>query len=154
MTISLLLSAILASGTSAPQNVFTCKAGGKRIAVTQRGDRLTYSFGSPGRPEITLAGGPQGGVFYHRTMYNRGEDQTLRFVQGPWSYIVFNRWQAPQQLSSKRIEPEYNVSGVLAMKGDSVVRRIDCDKGSGNLTEWPIFKRLKQDEENATPDDA
>jgi hypothetical protein len=43
---------------------------------------------------------------------------------------------------------------VLVMKGDRLVRRIDCNKGSGNLTEWPIFKRLKQDEENLTPDDA
>ena len=154
MTISLLLSAILASGAPAPRTVFACQAGGKRITVTQRGDQLTYSFGPPGRPDISLAGDPQGGVFYHRTMYNRGEDQTLRFVRGQWSYIVFNRWQAPQQLSAERIEPEYNVSGVLVMKSDQLVRRIDCNKGSGNLTEWPIFKRLKQDEENLTPDDA
>jgi hypothetical protein len=154
MTISLILSAILASSSPAPQAVFTCRADSKRVVITQRGDRLTYSFGPPSRPEISLTGGPQGGVFYHRTMYNRGEDQTLRFVQGPWSYIVFNRWQAPQQLSSDRIEPEYNVSGVLVMKGDQLVRRINCNNGSGNLTEWPIFKRLKQDEENLTPDDA
>ena len=154
MTISLILSAIFASNSPAPLAVFNCRAGSKRVAITQRGDRLTYSFGSPGRAEISLTGSPQGGVFYHRTMYNRGEDQTLRFVQGQWSYLVFNRWQAPQQLSSERIEPEYNVSGVLVMKGDRLVRRIDCNKGSGNLTEWPIFKRLKQDEENLTPDDA
>jgi hypothetical protein len=154
MTISLILSAILASSSPAPQAVFTCRADSKRVAITQLGDRLTYSFGPPSRPELSLTGDPRGGVFYHRTMYNRGEDQTLRFVQGQWSYIVFNRWQAPQQLSSERIEPEYNVSGVLVMKGDQLVRRIDCNKGSGNLTEWPIFKRLKQDEENLTPDDA
>ena len=154
MTITLILSAILASSAPAPQVVFSCRAGSKRIVVTQRGDRLTYAFGPPGRPEISLTGGPQGGVFYHRTMYNRGEDQTLRFVSGEWSYILFNRWQAPQQLSSGRTAPEYNVSGVLVMKDDRLVRRIDCSKGSGNLTEWPIFKRLKQDDENLTPDDA
>lgn len=154
MTISLILGAIMASGTPAPQTVFTCRAGGKRIAVTLRGDRLIYSFGSLGRPEINLTGSPQGGVFYHRTMYSRGEDQTLRFVSGQWNYILFNRWQAPQQLSGERIEPEYNVSGVLVMKDGKLVRRIDCNKGSGNLTEWPIFKQLKLDEENVTPDDA
>ncbi|WP_066807637.1 hypothetical protein [Sphingomonas asaccharolytica] len=154
MTIGLILGAIMASGTPAPQTVFTCRADAKRIAVTLSGDRLTYSFGPPGRPEISLKGGPQGGVFYHRTMYNRGEDQTLRFVSGQWNYVLFNRWQAPQQLSSERIEPEYNVSGVLVMRDGKLVRRIDCNKGSGNLTEWPIFKQLKQDEENVTPDDA
>lgn len=154
MTINLILSAILASNSPAPQAVFNCRAGSKRVTVTLLADHLTYSFGPPGRPEISLGGGPHGGVFYHRTMYNRGEDQTLRFVSGQWSYILFNRWQAPQQLSSERIEPEYNVSGVLVMNGDKLMRRIDCNKGSGNLTEWPIFKRLKQDEENLTPDDA
>jgi hypothetical protein len=154
MTISLILGAIMASSAPTPQTVFTCRAGSKRIAVTQRDDRLTYSFGPPGRPEISLTGGPQDGVFYHRTMYNRGEDQTLRFVSGQWNYVLFNRWQAPQQLSSERIEPEYNVSGVLVMRNGKLVRRIDCNKSSGNLTEWPIFKRLKQDKENVTPDDA
>jgi hypothetical protein len=40
-----------------------------------------------------------------------------------------------------------------AMKHGRLVRRVNCNKGSGNLTERPIFKRLKQDEENLTPDD-
>jgi hypothetical protein len=154
MTISLILSAIIASSTPAPQAVFTCRAGGKRIAVILRDDRLTYSFGPPDRPEISLTGDAQSGVFYHRTMYSRGEDQTLRFVSGPWNYVLFNRWQAPEQLSNGGIAPEHNVSGVLVMKDGKLVRRIDCNKGSGNLTEWPIFKLLKQDEENLTPDDA
>ena len=154
MTFSLILSAIIASSASAPQTVFTCRAGTRRIAVTLSGDRLTYSFGPPGRPEISLTVDPQGGVSYHRTMYSRGEDQTLRFVSGQWSYVLFNRWQAPQRLSNDRITPEYNVSGVLVMKQGKLVRRIGCNKGNGNLTEWPIFKLLKQDEENLTPDDA
>jgi hypothetical protein len=154
MTISLILSLTMASSAPAPQTVFTCRAGSKRIVVTQGGDRLTYSFGPPGRPELTLTGSPQGGVFYHRTMYSRGEDQTLRFFSGQWNYILFNRWQAPQPLSNDRISPEYNASGMLVMKNGKLVRRIDCNKGSGNLTEWPIFKLLKQDDENLTPDDA
>jgi hypothetical protein len=154
MTIGLILGAIMASSAPAPQTVFTCRAGGKRIAVTLSGDRLIYSFGPPGRPEISLTGSPNGGVFYHRTLYSRGEDQTLRFVSGQWNYVLFNRWQAPQQLSGERIAPEYNVSGVLVMSDGKLMRRIDCNKGSGNLTEWPIFKQLKLDEENVTPDDA
>ena len=145
---------IAAAAAPAPQTIFTCRAGAKRIVVTQRDDRLTYSFGRPGRPEIALSGGPAGGVVYHRSMYVRGEDQTLRFVSGRWNYILFNRWQAPQQLSSGKVEPEYNASGVLVTRDGAVVRRIDCDKGSGNLTEWPIFKRLRQEEGNMTPDDA
>jgi hypothetical protein len=154
MIISLILSAIIAANTPAPQAVFTCRAGTKRVAVTLQGDRLTYSFGPPSRAEISLTGDPQGGVFYHRTIYSRGEDQTLRFVSGQWNYVLFNRWQAPQPLSNDRIAPEYNASGVLVMRDGKLVRRIQCNKGSGNLTEWPIFKLLKQDDGNLTPDDA
>jgi hypothetical protein len=143
-----------ASPSPAPQTVFACTAGPKRVTIVQRGDQLEYSFGKQGRPEITLSGGSDGGVFYHRTLYSRGEDQTLRFVSGEWTYVLFNRWQAPQELSSGRVQPEYNASGVLVMDGGKLVRRINCNKGSGNMTEWPIFKQLKQDEENLTPDDA
>lgn len=143
-----LLIAFFAPGAPPPQTVFTCSAGHKEIAITQEGDRLTYSFGPRGRPEISLHGGPDGGVFYHRELYARGEDQTLRFVQDEWSYIVFNRWQAPDA------HPEHNVSGLLVMKDGKLVRRINCAKDSGDLREWAIFKRLRQDDENLTPDDA
>ena len=54
-----------------------------------RGDR----FGAPGRPELELSGDPASGtIFYHRTLYARGEDQSLRFANGDHSYVIFNGW--------------------------------------------------------------
>jgi len=149
-----LLTILLASTAPAPQTLFACTARQKRITITLRDDRLTYSFGPPGWPEIRLNGGPGGGVYYHRQLYGRGEDQTLRFVNGAWGYVIFNHWHAPEQLGHGRIAPEYNASGLLVMKGRMIVRRINCDKGSGDLHEWSIFKRLEQDDENLTPEGA
>lgn len=150
----LLFAALLAPATPATQTVFTCPVGHKRIAITLRDDRLTYTFGSAGRPEILLTGGPDGGVFYHNQDYGRGEDQTLRFVNGAWRYLIYNHWHAPEQLEHGRMSPEYNGSGLLVMKGNTIVRRINCNRGSGDLHEWPIFKRLQRDNENLTPNDA
>ena len=151
--ISLLLPFLLAAPAAEPANRFACTAGRKRVEIIQSGDRLIYRYGPPGRPEITLTGGPDGGVFYHVQLYNRGEDQTLRFTSGTWDYVVFNRWQAPTELSTGKVDPEYNVSGLLVMKDGKLVRRIKCTDTT-DLREWPIFKRLPVDEDNLTPDDA
>lgn len=61
--IDLILPLMLAVPAPAPANAFSCTAGRKRIAIVQRGDTLIYSFGPPGRPEITLTGDPAGGVY-------------------------------------------------------------------------------------------
>jgi hypothetical protein len=154
--LNLLAAALMMPPPPAPQTVFACHARHKRITITLVGDRLDYSFGLPGRRELGLSGGPGGGVFYHRESFARGEDQTLRFIGGPWSYLVFNRYEAPppNQQMRRRTIPEHNVSGLLVMKGGAIVRRIDCDKDSGDLHEWAIFPRLKQDKQDLTPDDA
>lgn len=149
--IALMLPLLLAAPAKIPVGHFACMAGSKRIQVVQSGERLIYTFGPPSRPEITLTGTPAGGVFYYRRMFPRGEHQTLRFVSGRWSYVVFNSWFAPSTLSNGKTDVEYNMSGLLVMKDGQIVRRINC-KG-GDLVEWPIFKRLPQDEGDLTPED-
>jgi hypothetical protein len=152
--LDLLFAAALARVSPAVQTVFACPVRHKRIAITLRADRLTYTFGPPTHPDITLSGGPDGGVSYYRELYARGEDQTLRFEAGAWSYIVFQRWQAGQQLDHGKFEREYDAGGVLVLKDGKLVQRIDCDKGTSDMHEWRIFKQLKQDHENLTPEDA
>ena len=39
------------------------------------------------------------------------------------------------------------------MKDGKTIRRIDCDRGTNDMREWPIFRRLKQDDANLTPED-
>ncbi|MES2042250.1 MAG: hypothetical protein V4475_00135 [Pseudomonadota bacterium] len=154
--VDLFAAALLALAIPAPETAFNCRAGSKEITVTLAGDRLVYSYGVSGKPEIKLLGDPEGGVAYHRQLYARAEDQTLRFLNAGWSYVIFNRWQAPppNQQGHRRMVPEYNGSGLLIMRGHVIIRRINCNKHSGDMHEWPIFGRLKQDDENLTPDDA
>ena len=50
--------------------------------MARDGAALTYRFGRRGRPELEISGTAAGGnVYYHRTLYPHGEDQTLRFPQ-------------------------------------------------------------------------
>ncbi len=81
----LILSALAAAAQAAdaPETVFACSFGARQVEVVREGGRLTYRFGRPGRPELVLAGDAASGtLFYHRTLYARGEDQSLRFQNG------------------------------------------------------------------------
>ena len=129
---------------NAPERIFACELGTKRVEIVREGSTLIYRFGRPGRPELVLSGP----VHYHRTLYARGEDQTLRFVRGGHSYVVFNRWNAPGPGGS-----EHNASGILVFRGAKRIARLDCSAG-GDLREHPLFATLPLDAENRTPDDA
>lgn len=137
--------------TSAPlkaEEIFRCAFGAREASVTQDGERLTYRFGRPGRPDLTLTGDAESGtLFYHRTLYARGEDQTLRFVNGDFSYVIFNGWSAPNLY----LEGARDFSGLLVLRRGRVIRRMDCREG-GDFIERPIFSTLPQDEENRVPD--
>ena len=59
---NLLFAAALAPVIPAVQTIFACPVRHNRIAITLRADRLTYTFGPPTHADITLSGGPAGGV--------------------------------------------------------------------------------------------
>ncbi len=85
-----ILLLLFSSGLQAADTVFRCSFGAREATVTLDGNRLTYRFGRSGRPELRLTGDAASGtLFYHRTLYARGEDQTLRFVNGDLSYVIF-----------------------------------------------------------------
>lgn len=78
--IVLALALFTPAGASA-ETLFRCSFGTHEVTVTRDDGRLSYRYGRPGRPELTLGGdAASGNLFYHRTLYARGEDQTLRFV--------------------------------------------------------------------------
>lgn len=142
-----LAAAAPAQATDAPERIFRCSFGARQVEVVRDGATLTYRFGRPGRQEMVLSGdAASGNVHYHRTLYARGEDQTLRFQRGVHSYVIFNAFLAPDY----RQEDSVDESGLLVLRNGRRIARMNCRDG-GELTEHPIFDGLPRDEENLVP---
>jgi len=149
--VSLLLALTLAAGT---EPVFHCSFGAKQLTVTQQGDALVYSYGTKGKTEMRIvADAASGRVFYNRRLYPRAEDQTLRFVSGDYSYIVYAHWSAPSMgMTEEGSTPESYYGGLHVWRGETELSSRRCISG-GDMREWPIFKTLPQDDENLTPEE-
>ena len=146
---SLLLAVALAT---APEPIFACSFGAKRLTVTQQGDALVYRYGTKAKAELRiLADAPSDRVFYHRTLYARAEDQTLRFVSGEYNYVIYAHWSAPSLgLTEESSMGESFYGGLTVLRGEEELSSRRCRSG-GDMREWPIFKTLPQDETNMTP---
>ncbi|HEY0595399.1 hypothetical protein [Sphingopyxis sp.] len=146
---SLLLALTLAA---TPEPVFECSFGAKQLTVTQQGDALVYRYGTRAKAELRIvADGPSNRVFYHRTLYPRAEDQTLRFVSGEYNYVVYAHWSAPSMgMTEEGSTGESFYGGLTVLRGEEELASHRCRSG-GDMREWPIFKTLPQDEANMTP---
>ena len=149
---SLLVALALAA---APEPIFDCAIGGKRLTVTRRGDSLVYRYGTKAKAELRLvADAASGRLFYPRTLYARGEDQTLRFVNGDYAYVVYAHWSAPsmdQAEAEAGGSPETAYGGLIVLKDGQPISSRRCNDDSGDMREWPIFKALPVDTENKVP---
>lgn len=147
---SLLVALALAA---APEPVFDCAIGARRLTVTQQGKALVYRYGTRQKAELRLvADAASGRLFYHRTLYARGEDQTLRFVNGDYSYIVYAHWTAPSMgMTEEGGSPEVAYGGLIILKDGTQISSRRCNDEGGDMREWPIFKMLPVDEENRVP---
>lgn len=138
---------------AAPEPVFDCAIGGKRVTVTQQGGALIYRYGTKQRAELRLVvDAASGRLFYHRTLYPRGEDQTLRFVNGDYAYVVYAHWSAPSRgLTEEGSSPEVAYGGLIVLRDGKPLSSRRCIADGGDMREWTIFKTLPVDEENLTP---
>ncbi|KTE25694.1 MULTISPECIES: hypothetical protein [unclassified Sphingopyxis] len=148
---SLLLALAMAA---APEPVFDCAMGKKRLTVTQEGGALVYRYGTRQRAELRMvADAASGRVHYHRTLYPRGEDQTLRFVNGDYSYVVYAHYSAPGMgMTEEGRTPERTYGGLIVLKNGEALSSRRCNGESGDMREWPIFKTLPVDADNLTPE--
>ena len=142
-------AAAAAPRADAPEQVFSCSFGARQVEVVREGPTLTYRFGRPGRPEMVIsADAASGNVLYHRTLYPHGEDQSLRFQRGAYSYVIFNAFQTPDY----RQEGAVDQSGLLVLRNGRRITRMNCRSG-GDFIERDIFGTLPQDTENRVPRD-
>ena len=103
----------------APQRVFACSLGRKSVPVTAAGPQLTYSFGTAARTELHIvASAKRGNVFYRSDIYASPEQQ-LRFVAGPYSYIVYSMDGDPRKDAKA-------ISGLLVAKDGKRVADMPC----------------------------
>ena len=146
---SILLALALAA---TPEPVFACSFGAKQLTVTQQGDALVYRYGTKAKTELSIvADAPSNRIFYHRTLYARAEDQTLRFVSGAYNYVVYAHWSAPSLGTTEESSTgEFYYGGLTVLRGETELTSRRCRSG-GDMREWPIFKTLPQDETNLTP---
>lgn len=148
MILSALAAAAQVATAGVPESVFACSFGARQVEIVREGERLTYRFGRPGRPELVLAGDAASGtIFYHRTLYARGEDQTLRFTSGDFSYVIFNGWSAP----NRYLEGARDYSGLLVLRAGRVIRLLNCREGEDFLKN-PLFFTMPQDADNLVPE--
>lgn len=123
--------------------IFTCDLGKKDVTIREAAGQLHYRFGTRSRAELELRATPESSsVFYHRTLYSRGEDQSLRFTNGKYSYVVYSMWRAPSGSSAEAVE-----GGLLVLLDGKVLQKNKCRNG-GDMLEYPIFKMLPSDETN------
>jgi hypothetical protein len=139
---------------AAPEPVFHCSFGSKQLTVTQQGDALVYRYGTKSKAELRIvADAASGRVFYNRRLYSRAEDQTLRFANGEYNYVVYAHWSAPGMgMTEEGSTPESYYGGLHVYRGKTGLSSRRCSSG-GDMREWPIFKTLPQDEENLTPEE-
>ena len=143
----LALDLAAAQGEADSEPIFSCSFGARRVEVVREGNVLIYRFGRPGRPELIVRGdAASGNVHYHRTLYPHGEDQTLRFSRGAFSYVIFNAFQTPDY----RQEGAIDQSGLLVLRNGRRMVRMNCRSG-GDFIEREIFDGLPADEENLVP---
>jgi hypothetical protein len=104
---------------TAPQRVFACALGKKSVSVTAEGDRLTYTFGTAAKTEMSIVGSAALKNVWYREARYAGMEHQLRFVNGDYSYIVYNMEGNGRSGASAS-------SGLVVMKGKETVADMPC----------------------------
>lgn len=124
----------------APQRVFACSLGRKSLIVTAAGPRLTYSFGTAAHIELRIvASAKRGNVFYRSDIYDSPEQQ-LRFVAGPYSYVVYSLDGDPRKDAKA-------ASGLVVTKDGKRVADMSCSGYAGFDAHFD-YSALPQDTES------
>jgi hypothetical protein len=111
-------SAAPLAAQAAPVDIFSCSLGHKSVSVTATGQTLNYTYGAPGKPEMTLTGDPKSGNVYYMTQRPAGIEHQLRFLNGTTSYTVFNMEGNNAGAMAS--------SGLVVMQGTKTLATLSC----------------------------
>lgn len=79
-----------AKPTDPPRRLSACSPGGKSVSLTAVGDQLIYAFGTPSRMEMSIVASAVRKNVLYRADRHAGMEHQLRFVNGPYSYVVYS----------------------------------------------------------------
>ncbi len=102
-----------------PHRMFACSLGRKSVSVTSDGNWLTYRFGRPGRPEISITGSAATGNVLYRVARYASMEYQLRFVSGQYSYTVYS-------MDSNDATGSSAASGLMVRRGTKVMADLAC----------------------------
>lgn len=107
------------------QELFSCAAGTKRIAVcgvtnAQGQKTAQYRFGGSGKPEIVLDGGRFASV-----PYSGGGEAQIEFANGGVRYIVYSRTVRTNFEADEPNNPEFT-DGVLVVRDGKPIAERNC----------------------------
>ena len=135
MKIKLMVAVAVAAGLLLPgqvaaqqagraETLFACTLrGGKTVRVTQRGDRITYRFGTAARPELTIVGSPAARNLFAATALHGGATYytQLRFVRGTYSYVVY-------AMEGGRVTNTVGSSGLIVYRNGRRINERRCTR--------------------------
>ena len=130
-------SASPVSSAVSSKRVFACSFGAKQVLVTGSDANLAYRFGTKISDEIKLVGSPEReNVHYLIDRFAHSYNQQLRFKNGAFSYVLFNRWSSADY-QGKGAE---NTSGLVVLRGKREIARMKCVSGEGFSESFDLSK--------------
>ena len=130
-------SASPVSSAVSPKRVFACSFGAKQVLVTGSDANLVYRFGTKDSDEIKLVGNPvRENLRYLIDRFAHSYNQQLRFKNGEFSYVLFNRWSS----AGHQGKGEENTSGLVVLRGKKEVARLKCKSGEGFSETFDLSK--------------
>ena len=118
--------------------IFQCDLKGKRLSLcasrdfSANGGTLQYRYGVPAKIELRYPESPQPArerFFFSSTAYSGGGEAHIRFRNGDYEYILFDR-TVRTGFGGGPNNPEFTSGVVTRRKGTTVSRRLCSNSGS------------------------
>lgn len=122
--------------------------GGKVLSLCARDGLLQYRFGKAGAPEMVWPDRPapaKGRFFLSTTAFAGGGEERIRFSNGGYDYVVFQR-DVALDWNPDGTRDRHQDEGVVVLKAGKVVGRRICARGLINDGFPKMYDLLEREE--------